>query len=130
MSSRKVPVSHMELVISSVLQIGVGISVLVILIGLISFFTHGTPHSASYHQYTSPAFSFPHSISAIRNSIQTNQGSGLIELGVLFLILTPVIRVITSIFLFVRQHDRPMAIITLSVLLILSCSFILGIAIQ
>jgi len=118
--------NNTERIISSVLQIGVIVSTAIILLGLISFFAHGNPRSTPYHHYASPAYSFPHSISAIRNSLHSDQGAGLIELGIGILILTPVLRVAASFILFLRQQDRPMSAITLSVLIVLICSFILG----
>ena len=44
---------------------------------------------------------------------------GLIQLGLLLLIATPVARVAFSVFAFARQHDRTYVVVTLIVLSIL-----------
>ncbi|MFH0856077.1 MAG: DUF1634 domain-containing protein [Candidatus Omnitrophota bacterium] len=49
-------------------------------------------------------------------------GRGLIQLGVLALIATPVARVALSIFIFLRQKDKPYVIITCIVLAVLCYS--------
>lgn len=118
----------MELVISSVLQLGVAVSSVIILIGIILFFTqYNHSLNSSYHAFTSASYSFPHSLNALKIALQQGRGIGYIELGVLLLILTPAIRVATSIMLFLRQHDLPMTYVTLFVLLVLVGSFYIGI---
>lgn len=118
---------NMEFIISLVLQIGVMISAIIILIGisLLLHLNHG-----SYQEFTSTNYSFPHSLSTLISSIKVSQGTGYIELGVLILILTPVLRVATSILLFLRQRDMPMTVVTCFVLVVLISSFILGMAIN
>lgn len=116
-----------ELIISLVLQIGVGISAVVILTGLALFFTQNTSLNAtSYHSLTNVSYSFPHSLASLRSSLRGGDGIGFIVLGILLLILTPVARVATSILIFIRERDRPMAIVTLLVLILLISSFYVG----
>lgn len=117
-----------EIIISTVLRVGVVVSSIPILAGVILFFTHIHNNLGSYNQFTTSAYSFPHSISALKSSVRTGAGIGFIQLGVLLLILTPILRVATSILLFKRQKDTPMMLVTLSVLLILASSFILGVS--
>ncbi len=128
-------VKSIELVISLVLQIGVVVSSGIILIGLVLFFyQHGQTKSPlnvpDYHRYTSASYFFPHSFKAMKASLRAGQGIGLMTLGILLLVLTPILRVSTSILLFLRQRDRPMTLVTLVVLLVLAGSFFLGVAIQ
>ena len=117
---------QIELIISFVLQAGVIISSLAIVIGLILFFT--TQSAISYKYYISNKFIFAHTIPSVINSIKTGNAVGFIVLGVLLLILTPILRVATSIMLFIYKKDAPMGIVTLCVLLILIGSFYLGFA--
>ena len=49
-------------------------------------------------------------------------GPGLIQLGLLLLIATPIARVVFSVFGFARQRDRLYVLITLVVLLLLTYS--------
>ncbi|MCL4357335.1 DUF1634 domain-containing protein [Patescibacteria group bacterium] len=133
---------NMEIVVSAVLQAGVIVSSVIILIGITLFFIHAHQAPAlqhSYRRYTAANYSFPHTLAALKNSdtlaalknsAMTGQGVGLIELGVLLLILTPVLRVATSILLFRRQRDWPMTLVTLFVLVVLIGSFILGITVR
>lgn len=117
-----------ERIVSLVLQVGVAVSSVCILFGLVLFFSKlDTSSNLTFQRFTSPSFLFPHRISTLASSLATGQGIGYITLGVLFLILTPVLRVATSILLFMRQRDYPMTIVTFFVLLILVGSFILGI---
>lgn len=124
---------NMEIVVSAVLQAGVIVSSVIILSGITLFFIHAHQAPAlqnSYRRYSSANYSFPHTLAALKSSVFAGSGSGLIELGVLLLILTPVLRVATSILLFRRQRDRPMTLVTLFVLVVLIGSFILGITVR
>ncbi len=124
---------NMEIVVSAVLQAGVIVSSVIILSGITLFFIHAHQAPAlqnSYRRYSSANYSFPHTLAALKSSVVAGSGAGLIELGVLLLILTPVLRVATSILLFRRQRDRPMTLVTLFVLVVLIGSFILGIAVR
>ncbi len=124
-------VRKVEVAISLVLRTGVVVSVLVIATGLGLMFAH---HSAylpvsghfSYHQLTSRSTPFPHSFSALGRSIARGQGRGIIVLGVLILILTPVLRVAVGVLSFVYEKDPPMALVTLFVLAVLIGSFFLA----
>ena len=123
----KMTSKSLEHTISRVLQVGVVSSALIILAGVILLFTHNYQHQSSYHQLTTNTYSFPQSISTLKSSVSKGAGIGFIELGVLLLILTPILRVATSILLFIRIKDLPMTLITLCVLIVLVSSFILGI---
>jgi uncharacterized membrane protein len=54
------------------------------------------------------------------------RGRGLIQLGLLLLIATPVARVIFSVFAFARQRDATYVLITLIVLAVLVYSLFSG----
>ncbi len=120
-----------ELAISLVLRIGVIVSVLVIAVGLGLMFAH---HSAylpirghfSYKQLTSRTAPFPHSFATLRRSIALGDGRGIVVLGVLILILTPVLRVVVGVLSFIYEKDPPMTLITLYVLAVLIGSFVLA----
>jgi uncharacterized membrane protein len=59
----------------------------------------------------------------IRGSLELH-GRGLIQLGLLCLIATPILRVIFSVFAFARQHDRMYVGFTLIVLAVLLYSLL------
>ncbi|MHB1508544.1 MAG: DUF1634 domain-containing protein [Acidimicrobiales bacterium] len=120
-----------EIAISLVLRIGVSISVVVIAIGLGLMFAHHSGYSSftgstSYHQLTSSHTSFPHSFGALGRSLAKGQGRGVVVLGVLLLILTPILRVAVGVLSFMYEKDAPMTVVTLYVLAVLIASFFLA----
>ncbi len=56
----------------------------------------------------------------------SGRGAGLIQLGVLLLIATPVARVAFSVYVFARQRDRLYIVVTLVVLALLLLSLFAG----
>jgi uncharacterized membrane protein len=65
---------------------------------------------------------FPRTIGDIVSGVRDLRPFALIELGVIVLIATPVVRVAASVLLFWREHDRLYAGITLLVLVLLLIS--------
>jgi uncharacterized membrane protein len=124
-------VRKVELVISLVLRVGVIVSVAVIAAGLGLMFAH---HGAylpirghfSYRNLTSQQTPFPHSFSSLGHAIARGEGRGIVVLGVLILILTPVLRVAVGVLSFVYEKDPPMVVVTLYVLVVLVGSFFLA----
>lgn len=124
-------VRRVELAISLVLRVGVVVSVLVVSVGLGLMFAHHGTYSAirgraSYEALTSKTTSFPHSFASLGRSIAAGQGRGVVVLGVLILILTPILRVAVGVLAFVYQKDPPMTLVTLYVLAVLIGSFFLA----
>ncbi len=124
-------VRKVELVISLVLRIGVVSSVLVIAVGLGLMFAHHGAYlpvrgSFSYKELTSSTTPFPHSLATLGRSIARGQGRGVVVLGVLLLILTPVARVAVGVVSFLYEKDPAMALVTLYVLAVLVGSFFLA----
>ena len=124
-------VRRVELAISLVLRIGVVVSVAVIAVGLGLMFAH---HGAylpirghfSYKELTSKSTPFPHSFASLGHSIAQGDGRGIVVLGVLILILTPILRVAVGVVSFLYEKDPPMALVTLYVLAVLVGSFFLA----
>ncbi len=124
-------VRKVELAISLVLRIGVVVSVAVIAAGLGLMFAH---HGAylpirghfSYKELTSRSTSFPHSFGSLGHSIAQGEGRGIVVLGVLILILTPILRVAVGVLSFLYEKDPPMTLVTLFVLIVLIGSFFLA----
>ncbi|MDA8298106.1 MAG: DUF1634 domain-containing protein [Actinomycetota bacterium] len=122
---------RIELAVSWVLRVGVGVSVLVIAAGLaIMFARHDgylaiTGH-ASYRGLTGAHSRFPHSLAGLAHTLARGRGQGIVVVGVVILILTPVLRVGVGVVSFLVEHDLPMALITLYVLAVLVGSFFLA----
>ncbi|MDA8372709.1 MAG: DUF1634 domain-containing protein [Actinomycetota bacterium] len=124
-------VRKVELLISLVLRIGVVVSGLIILVGLGLMFAHHAAYMAlhsgvSYKVLTSGATRFPHSLAALGNSLARADGRGVIVLGVMVLILTPVLRVAVGVLSFLYERDIPMAGVTFFVFFVLIASFFLA----
>lgn len=124
-------IRRVELAISLVLRIGVTLSVAVIATGLGLMFAHHGEYATwtghfSYHRLTSPGSRFPHTFSELDASLRRGDGEGLVVLGLLLLIATPVLRVAVSVLSFVYERDKAMTLVTLFVLAVLVGSFFLG----
>jgi len=124
-------IRKVELAISLVLRIGVVLSVAVIGAGLGLMFAHHAAYVSitgkfSYQHLTSETSLFPHSFSALGRSIVRGDGRGIVVLGVLILILTPILRVAVGVLSFIYEKDPPMTIVTLYVLIVLVGSFFLA----
>ena len=124
-------VRRTERAISLVLRIGVVASVGMIAAGLALTFMHHPAYGTftgrySYHRLTSPSATFPHTFSQLGSYLAAGRGRGVVVLGVLLLIATPVVRVAVSVLAFVYERDRAMTLVTLTVLVVLVVSFALG----
>jgi uncharacterized membrane protein len=124
-------VRNVELAISLVLRVGVTVSVAVIAAGLVLMFVHHPAYghvsgSFSYHRLTSGTTVFPHTFPALGAALGAGEGRGVVVLGVLLLILTPVLRVAVSVLSFAYERDRAMTLVTMFVLAALVGSFVFG----
>ncbi|MCJ8013974.1 DUF1634 domain-containing protein [Paenibacillus sp. KQZ6P-2] len=111
-------IQDVELAVSRWLRIGVIISAAVIVIGLILLFITG---DSGY-----PGSFYPHTLSDILHGAVQLRPYAVITIGLILLILTPVLRVAISIWVFMREGDKLYVMITSIVLIILIISFVLG----
>lgn len=109
--------------IGNQLRVGVIISAIVTLFGGILYLLANGSHIAQYQHFQHIPDELCNIKGIIRSAIQFNS-LGIIQLGVLLLIATPVIRVALSIIGFMVQRDKVYVIITLIVLAVLSYSLI------
>ncbi len=97
-----------------VLRSGVVCSALVMLIGIIFTFAHGT---ISIDRMKSDGFEYRPDV--IWNGIRHGHGKYIIEVGIYLLLFTPILRVAASSILFAfQERDRLYAAITLVVLIL------------
>ena len=140
-----VRLSRVELMLSRLLRTGVTVSILLVITGtVVTFVRHGGWDAATAEasgtgggwmrpdaalaelvkfQNVPP---FPHTLRGLGQSLGEGQGRGIIMLGLLVLIATPVLRVAVSIVAFVLDGDRRFVVITSVVLALLLLSFFLG----
>ncbi len=118
MSSPEWNDEKLDAIIGNLLGVGVLISAIVVFCGGVIFLTyHGKayPDYRVFHGEPSSLKSIP----AILRYTLKLRGRGIIQLGLLLLIATPVARVIFSIFGFAIERDHMYVVFTLIVLTIL-----------
>lgn len=128
-------IGQVEIFISNILRFGVLISAAVIALGLVLLVV--THHSGYGQDLTGSvqeiiafrggaAGLFPTSLKEVWTGVMAFRPYSIIALGLLLLILTPVIRVATSVLAFLYERDYLYVGITLFVLLVLIFGFVMG----
>lgn len=115
---------RMEVVIGNLLRAGVMLAGSVVLIGAsVYLWHHGSerpPHFETFRGEPAELESVP----GIIRFAATLHGRGIIQLGVLLLVATPIFRVLVSVFAFLRERDYLYTVITLIVLGLLTWSLL------
>ncbi len=124
---------EMQLIISKTLMYGVILATAITLVGVVLMVVEGTTGYQcdlsslqcllSYNPAAIPHGQYPNSILSLGSGIAQLKPFAIIELGIVVLLATPVVRVATSAFVFAEEKDRMFVIITIGVLLILLFSF-------
>lgn len=120
--------SPLDVRISALLRIGVGISLVTILLGTAVSFLHHPEYVSSEHalaHLTAPG-SAPRTLGDVLSGIADGRGQAIVMLGLLVLLATPVMRVAISCVVFIREGDRPYAAMTGIVLVLILTSLLLG----
>ncbi len=117
----KISDRDVESFIGSLLRYGVLVAAAVVLIGGVSFlFKYGSVHP-DLSRFDSEPVGLRY-IGTIISEALSFSSRGLIQLGLLLLIATPVARVLFSVVAFALQRDRLYVVITLIVLAVLLVS--------
>jgi uncharacterized membrane protein len=122
-------VRQVELVISPLLRVGVVVSLVTVVAGLVISFIHHPDYRSSYAllgELTTPGRVVPHSIHDVIRGVSEFRGEAVVALGLLLLIATPVLRVAVSIVVFLLERDWIFVLVTSFVLGMLILSFFLG----
>ncbi len=114
---------RMDVVIANLLRSGVLLSALVVLFGGVLYLV-GHGHSPTDYRAFHGEPSDLRRVGGILRDAVALSGTGIIQLGLLLLIATPVARVAFSIFGFAAEHDRMYVVIASIVLLVLAYSLI------
>jgi uncharacterized membrane protein len=126
---------EVEQVVGNLLRFGVTVAALLVLAGGVLYLVHhGSERAELVHRRSERAEKrvFPgeppewETIPGILHSALHGRGRGIILFGVLWLIATPVARVVFSVYAFFRQRDRTYVLVTLFVLAILLFSLFGG----
>ena len=122
-------VRRVELLISTLLRVGVVGSLAVVILGTVVSFVHHPDYLTSHRalaRLTRPGAAFPRTAADVVADVRQFRGQGIVVVGLMLLIATPVVRVAVSVLAFVYQRDRAFVVITAVVLGLLLLSFILG----
>lgn len=112
---------RVEGIIANLLRAGVIIAASVVLLGGIIYLIRHGKQAPNYRVFIGePAYL--RGVSGIIAETRALSGRGIIQLGLLLLVATPVARVIFSVAAFALQRDWGYVVITLTILTILSCS--------
>ena len=113
----------MELAIGRLLRVGVAASATLVLIGAVIYLWHHGTELPSYHSFRGEPRQLRH-LGAILGDASALHGRGLIQVGLLLLIATPVMRVAYAVWAFARQRDTLYVVFTLTVLGVLLFSLL------
>ncbi len=109
---------QVEITISVLLRIGVTLAAAIVIVGGILYLIHNGHDIPEDHVFRGEPADL-RQVPGVLNDVLTLRSRGIIQLGILLLILTPVARVAFSVFAFWQQRDRLYIIVTLIVLVIL-----------
>lgn len=113
------------------LRTGVIVSMVVVFTGLVVSFVRHPQYIGSAGELgrlTDSHAVYPHSLAEVAGLLRDGRGRGIVMLGLLLLVATPVARVAFSIVAFAVERDRLYVAITATVLALLVLSFAIGAA--
>ena len=114
---------RVETIVGNLLRVGVILSALIILAGGVVFLArHGT-EPANYRIFRGEPSDLRHVRGIVRTAVGL-RGRGIIQVGLLLLIATPIARVAFSLFGFAEEKDRMYMAFTGIVLIILLYSLV------
>jgi uncharacterized membrane protein len=132
LSNGKIKVG-LQNVVSNTLLFGVLASAIIVGIGVVVMFVEGkTGYSCQlsdltcllgYNPNTVPHGDYPNSLGSLYLGLTKFEPFAIMELGIIVLIATPALRVLSSIFSFAAQKDKMFVAITIFVLAVLLFSF-------
>jgi uncharacterized membrane protein len=112
---------RLDVMVSFVLRLGVNLAAAIVILGAVVFlYRHGheVPHYAVFQGEPGDL----RTIGGVVRDAAALTGRGLMQLGLLVLMATPVARVALSVVVFSVQHDRTYVAVTLVVLTLLLLS--------
>ena len=112
---------RLQSMVAFVLRLGVNLAAAIVILGGLVFLRrhgHELPHYAAFRGEPTDL----RTIGGIVRDAAALSGRGLIQLGLLVLVATPVARVALSLVVFAAQRDRTYVVVTLIVLALLLLS--------
>lgn len=124
-ATAKRPDQRMDEIMGTLLRTGVILAALLVFVGGVVYLTRHRVPPNNYHVFQGEPAEL-RTISGIFHEAFTFSGRGMIQLGLLILIATPIARVVFSVFAFLYQGDWVYVLVTLVVLGLLSYSVLGG----
>lgn len=109
--------------VGNLLRFGVILSVVVSLIGFVKLFLEGYQMPTRFETLD---MSSENMFRKFARELQNTEGMAIIQLGILILILTPVLRIIFALIGYIKEKDYTYVLISLIVLGIITISFLTG----
>ena len=109
--------------VGNLLRLGVVLSVIISLLGFIKLFFEGYEMPKDYSSLEIAEGTI---WKTFFTSLANLEGTGIIQLGILLLILTPLVRIIFAMIGYVKEKDYTYVIVSLIVLGIMLVSFLMG----
>jgi len=122
---RTITDKEMELSIAGMLRFGVSLSAVLVFVGGVLYLRHPWLTAPTYGRFVAESEPLRGIAAVLRGALHLDAKS-VIELGILLLIATPIVRVAFCIVGFARQKDRLYVLISTAVFAILIYSFIQG----
>jgi len=123
--NKKVTDYDMEQLIGQVLRYGVLTSGIIAIIGGIWYLIQSGSGIPNYTSFSGEPAGYT-SLTGIIKGLAAGSAKEIIQLGVVILIATPILRIVFSLFSFILEKDRLYVVITLIVLLIIIFSMFGG----
>jgi len=114
---------RIEVILGNLLRTGVLVSAAVVLVGACIYLYRHAHDPADYRVFRGEPSEY-RTISGVIQSVISGRGQGIIQLGLLLLIATPIARVAFSVVGFAIERDRLYVAFTMLVLAILLYSFL------
>jgi uncharacterized membrane protein len=114
---------RIEVILGNLLRIGVLVSAAVVLLGASIYLSRHAHEPADYRVFRGEPSEY-RTISGVIQSVTNGRGQGIIQLGLLLLIATPIARVAFSVAGFAIERDHLYVAFTLIVLAILLYSLL------
>src|SRR5713226_1425076 len=121
-NSRRMTTEKLDTIVGNLLRAGVALSGAIVLAGGLVYLSRHGSETPGYHVFRGE----PADLRSLRGILQeacSLRGRGIIQLGLLLLIATPVARVAFLVYAFARQGDRLYAVVATIVPLMLATAW-------
>ncbi len=115
----------MEILIGRLLIVGVVVSSCIVLIGGILFMLKAGGSQPNYSLFKGEPLALT-SVGGIFHEVLSFSSRGIMQLGILLLLATPIMRVLLSVLIFIRERDKLYVVVTTIVLAVLIYSVFFG----